>query len=98
LARVGSVELPYQIYTIEDGARTFHLFLTIDDGWRGGDWLRAGLMGDESHRARRLRQVLEGRRNLGQISLQLALTGEKDTEAAESQMLEILPSLIAPQS
>lgn len=98
LARVGSVELPYQVYTIEDGARTFHLFLTIDDGWRGGDWLRAGLMGDGSHRARRLRQVLEGRRNLGQISLQLALTGEKDTEAAESQMLEILPSLIAPQS
>jgi hypothetical protein len=98
LAQVGSVELPYQIYTIEDGARTFHLFLTIDDGWRGGDWLRAGLMGDGSHRARRLRQVLEGRRNLGQISLQLALTGEKDVEAAESQMLEILPSLIAPQS
>ena len=94
LAKVGTLELPYQIYTISDGERSFYLLFTIDDGRRDRDWLAAGLMGQESHRRKRLRRLLEGERNLGQTSLQLAIVGETDPAKAERDLLAMLPSLL----
>jgi exosortase len=95
-AKVGGIVLPYQIYTVADAGRPFHLLFTIDDGRRDAKWMEAGLMGDGSSRERRLNQVREGRRNTGQTSLQLALVGVEDAAVAEQKMLEILPTLIQP--
>lgn len=94
LAKVGSLELPYQIYTINDGVRTFYLLFTIDDGRRDLDWSAAGLMGQDSHRRKRLRRLIEGNRNVGQTSLQLAIVGESDPVRAERELVEMLPSLL----
>jgi len=58
--------------------------------------MAAGLMGGGSSRERRLRQMLEGRRNTGQTSLQLALVGVEDAAVAEQEMLKLLPSLLTP--
>ncbi|MFZ4483515.1 MAG: exosortase/archaeosortase family protein [Chthoniobacterales bacterium] len=95
-ATVGQIVVPYQIYTIARGGRTFYLLFLLDDGRRDGDWMAAGLMGGGSSRERRLRQVREGRRNTGQTSLQLALIGVEDSAKAEEAMLRMLPSLLAP--
>ena len=95
VARVGGLELPYQIYTIVDGMRTFYLLFTFNDGRQSDDWVSAGLMGDDSHRNRRLRRVLEGHRNnAGQVALQIALVGESDPVVAERELLEALQQLV----
>jgi hypothetical protein len=51
-------------------------------------------MGQESHRRKRLRRLMEGERNLGQTSLQLAIVGETDAAKAERDLLAVLPSLL----
>lgn len=59
--------------------------------------MSAGLMGDGTHRKKRWTRMLEGERNLGQTSLQLALVGESDPVKAERELLEMLPALIRPE-
>jgi len=95
LGKFGATELPYQIYTIEDTNRTFYLLFALDDGYRDPDMLAAGLMGmDVSNRARRLRRALEGNRDTGQSSLQIALVGESDPAVAERELVEVLQDLV----
>ena len=95
ITRIGDLDLPYQIYTITDGARTFHLLFTFNDGRPDADWVAAGLMGTDSHRNRRLRRALEGNRNsAGQVALQIALVGETDPEVAERELVEVLQELV----
>ena len=95
LAKFGNVELPYQVYTIEDTGRTFYLLFVLDDGYRDPDMLSAGLMGmDVSNRGRHLRRALEGNRDSGQSSLQIALVGETDPVVAERELLAALQALV----
>ena len=51
-------------------------------------------MGQDSHRRKRLRRLIEGNRNVGQTSLQLAIVGESDPVRAERELVEMLPSLL----
>ena len=87
--------MPYQIYTIVDGQRTFHLLFTFNDGRPDSDWVSAGLMGSENHRERRLRRALDGHRTkAGQVALQIALVGETDPVVAERELLAALQALV----
>ena len=95
MTRIGGLELPYQIYTIVDGQRTFHLLFTFNDGRPDSDWVSAGLMGSENHRERRLRRALDGHRTkAGQVALQIALVGETDPVVAERELLAALQALV----
>ncbi len=95
LARLGHIELPYQIYTIKDTNRTFYLLFALDDGYRDPEWLKSGLMHwDLSKRMRYLRGAFEGNRDTGRSSLQIALVGETDPVVAERELLEVLQELV----
>jgi exosortase/archaeosortase family protein len=95
MTRIGNLDIPYQIYTIADGARTFNLLFTFNDGQTNTDWLAAGLMGTDSLRKKRLRRAIEGKRNsAGQIALQIALVGESDPVVAERELLAVLQELV----
>jgi exosortase len=95
IARIGGLELPYQIYTIVDRSRTFYLLFSFNDGRQGADWVAAGLMGEDSHRNRRLQRVIEGHRNKGsQVALQIALVGESDPAVAERELLAALQEIV----
>lgn len=91
---VNGIAIPYKIYELARGAEKFHLLFALDDGRRDLDWMRAGMMGEESSRAKRLDLVRHGRRNLGQVSLQLALLGMEDGARAEQEMLGTLSGLV----
>ena len=87
--------MPYQIYTIADGSRTFYLLFTLNDGRLDADWVTSGLQGVESHAAKRLHRVQKGIRNsAGQVALQIALVGESDPVVAERELLEVLQELV----
>jgi hypothetical protein len=95
LGKFGAIELPYQIYTIEDARRTFYLLFALDDGHRDPKVLSGGLMGmDLANRRRQLNRVWEGNRDTGQSSLQIALVGETDPVVAERELLEVLQELV----
>ena len=94
MTEVQGIPLPYRIYTIDAGGSTFHLMYVLNAETFAGE--RPGGIGliKETHRTERLRRVAEGRRRIGNRSMQLALVGESDAQAAEQAMLEILPTLI----
>jgi hypothetical protein len=93
--QIGRLKMPYQIYTIADGSRTFYLLFTLNDGRLDADWVTSGLQGVESHAAKRLHRVQKGIRNsAGQVALQIALVGESDPVVAERELLEVLQELV----
>ncbi len=95
LTQVGNLQVPYQIYTIADGRRTFYLLFSLNDSRPDADWSAAGLQGARSHQAARLLRVLAGLRGTaGQSALQIALVGETDPVVAERELLEVLQELV----
>jgi hypothetical protein len=90
-ARTESVSLDFRSYEFEQNGRPLFVFVCIQDDKRAasglpdtGDWSPAG----------RLRAALEGKRNLGQRLLEIAVSGLDDfaqaSEALEKTAQEIL--------
>jgi len=98
LASVNGLQIPYYLYTIEKSSIRFYLLFVPNTG----DGLDSsadqyGVLTEVSvdHRRRaRLRWALRGLRNVGQRSLQLALTGEDSAAAAEKEILATLRGLL----
>ena len=96
VADVHGIPIRYHIYEIQSGAEKFHLMFVPNDD-RTADQLLDTLnfRGKEgAERWERLERVRQGRRHLGQRSLQLSLVGVSDAATAEQEMLKVLPSLI----
>jgi exosortase len=95
VTRIHGIPIRYQLYEIQGGADKFHLLYVPNDTRSGDELIDSYAMGgNPGDRWQRFRWALEGRRNTGNRSLQLALVGESDAATAEAQILEILPSLI----
>jgi hypothetical protein len=95
VTRVHGIPIRYQLYEIQGGSDKFHLLYVPNDTRSGDELIDSYAMGgNPGDRWQRFRWALEGRRNTGNRSLQLALVGESDATTAESQILEILPTLI----
>lgn len=97
VTNVHGIPIRYHIYEIEAGARKIHLLYVPNDDRAGDELLpRYDILGTsvEDQRWRRLRFALDGRRNTGQRSLQLALIGEEDASAAQTILTSMLPSII----
>lgn len=94
---VHGIPIRYHIYEIEAGARKIHLLYVPNDD-RAGDQLlpRYDILNVSGmdQRWQRLRFALEGRRNTGQRSLQLALISEEDAVSARAVLTQMLPALI----
>jgi len=94
---VHGIPIRYHIYEIEAGARKIHLLYVPNDD-RAGDQLlpRYDILNVSGmdQRWQRLRFALEGRRNTGQRSLQLALISEEDAASAQAILTQMLPTLI----
>jgi len=91
---VHGIRFPYYVYTITGGGQSFHLMYVVNDERFAGERVRAKVIDPSAQRSSRLQAALDGRRRTGNRSLQLALVGESDAQAAEQAMLEILPTLI----
>jgi exosortase len=97
LASVNGLQIPYYLYTIEKSSIRFYLLFVPNSG----DGLDSsadqyGVLTEASgdHRWARLRWALCGLRNVGQRSLQLALTGEDSAADAEKEILATLRGLL----
>ena len=91
---VHGIPLPYHIYTIDAHGSIFHLMYVLNDESFAGERLGGINLIEDTHRFERVRRALAGQRRLGNRSMQIALVGESDAQAAEQAMLEILPTLI----
>lgn len=97
ITEVHGIPIRYHIYEIQAGARQIHLLYVPNDDRAGKQLLpRYDIIGTtvEDQRWKRLRFALDGRRNTGQRSLQLALIGEEDASAAQAILTSMLPSII----
>lgn len=94
---VHGIPIRYHLYEIEAGARKIHLLYVPNDDRAGNQLLTRYEIQAETaadSRWKRLRFALDGRRNTGQRSLQLALIGEEDASAAQAILTSMLPSII----
>lgn len=94
---VHGIPIRYHLYEIEGGARRIHLLYIPNDDRAGDELLpRYEILGSSvaDQRWKRLRFALDGRRNTGQRSLQLALIGEEDADTANTILTAMLPSII----
>jgi exosortase len=91
---VHGIPLPYHLYTISAGGQPFHLMYVLNDETFAGERIGGLSLFEDTHRFDRIRRALAGQRRTGNRSLQLALVGESDAQAAEQAMLQTLPQLI----
>ncbi len=99
VTRVHGIPIRYHIYEIAGPGGNFHLLYVPNDTRSGDELIDAYAMAGVATQDRwqRFRWALEGRRNTGNRSLQLALVGETDAQAAVQAMLQMLPQLIQRQ-
>jgi exosortase len=90
IIRIGTLELPFQLYTYEEAGHPLYVFHCF---W---EQRRAGRNSNpiEPDKTQRLRAVLEGQRNLGQQTLQIALLGIQDKATATKALSRQLGSVI----
>ena len=85
----GPLQLPFRRYIFEQEGRPFHVFFCQ---WEDGKEVQKGLA--QSEQAGRFQSVLNGRRKLGQQTMELILMGYENLAAAEAAVREKLPSLV----
>jgi exosortase len=94
---IHGIPIRYHLYEIEAGARKIHLLYVPNDDRAGSQLLTRYEIQAETtadSRWKRIRFALEGRRNTGQRSLQLALIGGEDADTATTILTSMLPSII----
>ena len=83
------LKLPFRNYTYErDGQRLYVLFCRWEDGAEHQKGMRSSGQGD------RLQSVLNGRRLVGQQTLEIIVTDCNSSDQAEQQLRKLLPDLI----
>jgi exosortase len=89
---VNGLKLPFRVYRVSDPERAFFVFHCVwQDHRRGPGGFEQQ---DISSRQGRLANVLAGRRNLGQRSLEIALEGTRDPAQALAALAAELPKLV----
>jgi exosortase len=90
----GQFKLPFRKYTFEsdEGRQCFVFFCQWEDGFKE----QAGMQA--SNQAGRLKSVTNGRRLVGQQTLELILTGYPSLDTAEQAVRNRLPTLIRPDA
>lgn len=93
-AEVHGIPLTYRIYSFRAEGRPLHVFYFFtDDRLAGRAVFTQSLTPDA-----RLQPVLQGRRNTGQRSMQLAVVGIEDAAQAEHEVLAKLPEVVAREN
>ena len=88
---VHGIPLTYRVYSFRAEGRPLHVFYFFtDDRLAGRAVFTQSLTPDA-----RLQPVLQGRRNTGQRSMQLAVVGIEDATQAEQEVLAKLPEVVA---
>ena len=83
------LELPFRVYSFERSGATICVFHCI---WEDGAQKQEGF-GPSKYRDR-LKAVLQGRRSLGQQTLEIILSGYQDLGQAEDALRQRLPDLV----
>lgn len=83
------LQLPFRRYTYEDDHTRIHVFFCQ---WEDGHKTQSGL--ETSHQVGRLQSVLNGRRKLGQQTLEFILTGCTSQQQADALVAREIDSLI----
>ena len=91
--RAGSLELPVQKSTYSAAGKEVYVFFCL---WQDGDELRKALL--ERTWRDRFSLALEGRRRVGQQTLEIILTGYSSMAEAEKAVRERLPDLVHVES
>ena len=90
---VAGAPMTFRHYVFEDSGRRLSVFFTLREGsW--GEVEAADMLADT--RATRLRRVFEGRRDLGQQSLEVAIWGAASPAAAEDAFRARMSTLLVP--
>lgn len=89
----GSLKLPFRRYVFEQEGRPFHVFFCQ---WEDGKETQSGLA--KSEQLGRFQSVLNGRRKLGQQTMELILMGYESLDAAEAAVRARLTSLVEVRS
>ncbi len=84
------IPLSYRFYSVNAGGQPLHVLYILSDDRMDGEGVRTQSLTWEA----RLRPVLEGRRNTGQRSLQIAVVNVADPAEAEKLVLAKLPGLV----
>ena len=85
----GGLKLPFRKYTYEmDGRKLYVFFCQWEDGPENQSGMRS------SGQADRLQSVLEGRRLVGQQTLEIIVSDGRSLDQAEQQLRKDLPALI----
>ena len=88
-AEVHGVPLAYRVYSFRAEGRPLHVFYFFTDDRLSGSSVFTQSLTPNA----RLQPVLQGRRNSGQRSMQLAVTGIEDAAEAEREVLDKLPEV-----
>ena len=83
------LQLPFRRYTYETEGKKVHVFFCQ---WEDGSEKQSGVW--SSKQGERIRSVLVGRRNLGQQTLEVILTGPETLDEAAQILRKQLPGLI----
>jgi hypothetical protein len=82
------VILPVRLYTFQTAGQLLHVFFAL---WEDGAETQVGF--GKSKQGDRLRTVLDGRRGLGQQTLEIIRTGYPDMDTAEKAVRNRLASI-----
>jgi hypothetical protein len=85
----GPLRLPFQKYIYEAGGKRIYVFFCL---WQDGDEDQQGMRIMDRHD--RFEWVKNGRRRMGQRSLEIVLSGYGNLQEAEQALRKQLPSLI----
>ena len=85
----GGLKLPFREYTYNSSGTTLHVFFCQ---WEDGKERQKGMWG--SALVDRVRTAFAGRRNMGQQSLEMILSGYESLRQAEQSLARQLPALI----
>jgi hypothetical protein len=91
---VAGLTMPFHAYIFESTTRKSWVFHCLLDDRPGGETRTA----EPLSRTSRIRNALEGRRNLGQRILGISITGPATLEAAEQELRRTLSQMISIQT
>jgi exosortase len=89
---IGSLVLPFRRYEFDENGRTIHVFHCLWEDHAPSQYFehdtKSGMMG------LRINAVLEGRRNLGQRSIEIMVSGIKDAKTAQAAVASQLSQIV----
>jgi exosortase len=93
---IGSLVFPFRRYEFDENGRVCYVFYCLwEDHAPGGYFDRDAGLGPKDPR---LQNVIQGRRNLGQRSMEIMLSGAEDAKSAQAAVASELQKLIKVRS